>query len=151
MGHTSRLGGPSTSDGAGLPGVDKTSLVVGADGQARPVAKTLTSTPLPVASGGTGAASASAARTALGLGTAATSDATAFTAAAVASGTATLSSGTRTVSNASVTANTIIRLSYASATTGAVFVSALNAGASFVITSTSNTDSGKVYWEVVSW
>ncbi|HTY35428.1 hypothetical protein [Mycobacterium sp.] len=71
MGRTSTLGGPSTSDGAGVPSSNVTSRLVGADGQSRLVSEALP-VPLPVAQGGTGATTPAAAQTALGLGSAAT-------------------------------------------------------------------------------
>lgn len=97
---------------------------------------------LAVTSGGTGAKTAAAARTALGVD-----------AAVVASGLATLSSGAATVLNANVTANAVIRLSYAArgGTAGAVFVSAITASTSFVITSTSVIDTSVVYYEILSY
>jgi hypothetical protein len=71
----------------------------------------------------------------------------------VATGTATLVAGAATVSNTSVTANAVIRLSHSTrgGTPGAVYVSAITGGASFVITSTSGTDTSKVRYEIVSY
>lgn len=76
-----------------------------------------------------------------------------YRAAYVASGTATLSSGAATVSNASVTANSIIRVASKTAggTPGALYISARTASTSFVISSTSGTDTSTVQWDVVAW
>lgn len=94
---------------------------------------------LPVTAGGTGAKTAAAARTALGV-----------SAAPVATGTATLSSGTATVTDANVAgATTIIRLSHLGAAKGAVHVSTVTDSTSFVITSSDNTDTGKIYYEIL--
>lgn len=98
--------------------------------------------------------SASTARSALGLGTSSTAASGAYVAAFVASGVATLTTGgTVTVSNASTTANSIILLAYKTVggTPGAVYISARNAGASFVITSTSSTDTSVIQYYVVAF
>lgn len=69
----------------------------------------------------------------------------------VAQGTATLVAGTVTVSTSLVGANSRIRLSYmtASGTPGSVFVNARTAGTSFVIKSTSSTDTSVIFWEIL--
>lgn len=71
----------------------------------------------------------------------------------VATGTAVLAAGAVTVANTSITATSRIRLAYAarSGTPGAVFVSALTAGASFAIASTSAADTSTVYYEILSY
>lgn len=73
--------------------------------------------------------------------------------AANASGTATLVAGTVTVANTSVTTTSEIRLSYkqVGGTPGAVFINAKTAGTSFVIKSTSATDTGVIAWEIVQF
>lgn len=65
-------------------------------------------------------------------------------------GIATLSAGTVTVANTSVTANSRIFLTAqtSGAAPGALRVSTLTAGTSFVITSTSNTDTSVVAYEI---
>lgn len=65
-------------------------------------------------------------------------------------GVATLAAGTVTVANSTVTANTRILLTPqdAGALTGIVRVSARVAGTSFTITSTVNTDTAVVAWEL---
>jgi hypothetical protein len=67
-------------------------------------------------------------------------------------GVATLSGGTVTVANTAVTANTAIFLGRRSVggTAGALFVSAITAGTSFVITSTSGTDTSVVAYQIVT-
>jgi hypothetical protein len=71
----------------------------------------------------------------------------------VASGSAVLVSGTVTVSNTSVTANAIIELLYSTrgGTPGAVYVAAITASTSFVITSTSETDTSTVKYRIMSY
>ena len=65
-------------------------------------------------------------------------------------GVSTLVAGTVTVSNTSVTANSRIFVTPQnnSGTPGAVYVSAKTASTSFVITSTSNTDTRDVAWQI---
>lgn len=65
-------------------------------------------------------------------------------------GTSTLSAGTVVVANTSVTANSRIFLTAqtSGAAPGALRVSARTAGTSFTITSTSNTDTSVVAWEI---
>lgn len=94
---------------------------------------------LAVTAGGTGAKTAAAARTALGVD-----------AAVVASDTVTLSSGTIVVNDANVAAaTTVIRLSHLGPSKGAVYVSAVTDSTSFAITSTDNTDDGKIHYEIL--
>jgi hypothetical protein len=71
----------------------------------------------------------------------------------VASGGAVLVGGTVTVTDAAVTANTVIRLSFKTlgGTPGAVYVSAKTASTSFVITSTSGTDTSTIFYEVLAY
>lgn len=66
-------------------------------------------------------------------------------------GVATLSAGTATVANTSVTASTRIFLTAqtSGAAPGALRVSAVSAGTSFTITSTSNTDTSVVAWLLI--
>jgi hypothetical protein len=65
-------------------------------------------------------------------------------------GTAVLAAGTVTVANTSVTANSRIFLTIQTpgGTVGSVYVSARTAGTSFTITSTSNTDTSTVAYEI---
>lgn len=67
------------------------------------------------------------------------------------SGIATLVAGTVTVSQTNITGNSKIRLEMYSpgGTVGWSYVSARTAGTSFVITSTSATDTSQIYWELV--
>lgn len=66
-------------------------------------------------------------------------------------GVATLAAGAVTVNNSLVTANSRIFLSHQNTggTPGSVRVSARTAGTSFVITSTSGTDTSQVAWLIV--
>lgn len=66
-------------------------------------------------------------------------------------GTATLSGGTVTVSTTAVTANSIVAVSTKTVggTPGALFVNAITAGTSFVIKSTSGTDTSVVNWIII--
>lgn len=66
-------------------------------------------------------------------------------------GTATLSAGTVTVSTTAVTANSIIAVSTKTVggTPGALFINAITAGTSFVIKSTSGTDTSVVNWVIL--
>lgn len=68
-------------------------------------------------------------------------------------GTATLAAGTVTVSNTNVTANAVIRvvIQTPGGTVGAPFVSTITAATSFVIKSTSATDTSVVRWEIVRY
>jgi hypothetical protein len=70
----------------------------------------------------------------------------------LASGIATLVAGTVSVSNLNITANSIVRLSRQAAggTLGQLSV-ALTAGTGFAINSSSNTETSKVYYEIVSY
>lgn len=67
------------------------------------------------------------------------------------SGVATMAAGTATVSTAAVTANSRIQLTIQSpgGTVGSVYVNARTAGSSFVIKSTSATDTSVVAWFIV--
>lgn len=66
-------------------------------------------------------------------------------------GTATLTAGTVTVLTTSVDANSIIFLTgqNTSGTAGELSVSALSAGVSFTITSSSNTDTRSIAWVIM--
>ena len=68
------------------------------------------------------------------------------------SGVAALSAGSARIRNASVTADTIVRLSRqrAGGTLGELSI-VLNAGASFTITSSSGSETSTVFWEIVSY
>lgn len=70
-----------------------------------------------------------------------------------ATGTAVLVAGTKVVTDPKITANSVIRLSNKTlgGTPGAVYVSAKTASTSFAITSTSNTDTSTVYYEILSY
>lgn len=71
-----------------------------------------------------------------------------------ATGDAVLVGGTIAVTGlASVTANSIIRLSYKTigGTPGAVFISAKVAGTGFTITSTSTLDTSAIHWEIITY
>lgn len=94
---------------------------------------------LPVSAGGTGAKTAAAALTALGA-----------QGVPAATGLATLVGGAATVTDANITANSVIELDYSTrgGTPGAVYVSAITASTSFVITSTSNTDTSKIFYRI---
>lgn len=67
-------------------------------------------------------------------------------------GTAVLVGGTVTVTNTSVTANTAIFLGrkVTGGTTGALYVSLITAGTSFVITSTNAADTSTVAYQIVT-
>lgn len=71
----------------------------------------------------------------------------------VKSGTATLVSGTVTVADTAVTANTEITLVHKTkgGTTGALFISAKTAATSFVISSTSSTDTSIVEYFILKY
>lgn len=68
-------------------------------------------------------------------------------------GTATLAAGTVTVNNAKVTANSVIDVGVLTpgGTQGAPFLSTKTAGTSFVIKSTSSTDTSVVWYRVRAW
>jgi hypothetical protein len=71
----------------------------------------------------------------------------------MASGTATLVAGTVTVANTKITSTSVIRVHTRTpgGTQGAVFISALTAGTSFTIKSTSASDTSVIYYEVVTF
>lgn len=68
-------------------------------------------------------------------------------------GTATLVAGTVTVNNAKVTANSVIDVGVLTpgGTQGAPFLSTKTAGTSFVIKSTSSTDTSVIWWRARQW
>jgi len=68
-------------------------------------------------------------------------------------GTATLAAGTVTVADTAITANSVIRLATRTpgGTQGSPYISALTAGTGFTITSTSNTDTSVIEYEVVRY
>ena len=68
-------------------------------------------------------------------------------------GTAVLTAGAATVANTAITANSIIRLSSKTlgGTPGNLYVSAKTASTSFVITSSSGSDTGTVYYEILAY
>lgn len=70
----------------------------------------------------------------------------------VASGEVTLVAGTKAIANTAITANSIVKPYSVSSggTVGALSV-VPNAGVGFTINSTSNTDTSKVYYEIVSY
>jgi hypothetical protein len=71
----------------------------------------------------------------------------------IAEGSATLVAGTVTVSDTKITANSKIRAGHLTVggTPGAIFVGAKVAGTSFVLTSTSSTDTSVCWYEIVSY
>ncbi len=71
----------------------------------------------------------------------------------MASGTAVLAAGTKAVADAKITATSVIRLATRTpgGAQGALYVALLNAGVGFTITSTSNTDTSTVYYEVEAY
>jgi hypothetical protein len=73
--------------------------------------------------------------------------------APIKTGTATLVAGTVTVANTSITTSSIIRVTNKTTggTIGIPFVSAKAAATSFTITSSSNTDTSVVYYEILAY
>jgi hypothetical protein len=68
-------------------------------------------------------------------------------------GTATLAAGTVTVADTRITANSVIRVASKTAggTVGVPYISARTAGTSFTITSTSNTDTSVIQYDIVTY
>ena len=99
---------------------------------------TLSTSPLPIASGGTNAITAAAALTSLGAQ------------AAITKGQTTLVAGTVTVANTAITATSVVVLTVRapSATIGILTVT-LTAGTGFTITSTSNADTSGINYAII--
>lgn len=68
-------------------------------------------------------------------------------------GAGTLSGGTVTIADTNITANSVIRLAHGArgGTPGAIYVSALTAGVSFAVTSTSGSDTSTFQYDVITY